>query len=156
MQIPTPISDSCSNNGPCYPNSRSCVTNRLRTFSFHPASLWPPKEDMLSFVAVDLQLEESLQCTFLQVVTVCCLHQPQLTEDLFDTSSANGECHSVYSCDQRVASCKTKAFRVQQGVTKWLGRVLVRMEESAYPEAGSISAFSVFTCDDRRWTSNDG
>ena len=72
---------------------------------------------MLSFVAVDLQLEESLQCTFLQAVTVCCLHQPQLTEDLFDTSSANGECHSVYSCDQRVASCKTKAFRVQQGVS---------------------------------------
>ena len=99
-------------------------------------------------VTVDLQLEESLQCAFFQAVTVCCLHQLQLTEDPFDTSSANGECHSVYSCEQREASCKTKAFRVQQG--EWLGRVLLRMEEFAYPEAGSISAFSVFTCDDRR------
>ncbi len=70
-------------------------------------------------VTVDLQLEESLQCAFFQAVTVCCLHQLQLTEDPLDTSSANGECHSVYSCEQRVVSYKTKAFRLRQGVVAW-------------------------------------
>ena len=97
-----------------------------------------------------------MQCTFLQAVTVCCLHQLQLTEDPFDTSSANGECHSVYSCEQRVASCKTKAFRVQQGVVAWQSTCTGTDGGVCVSEAGSISAFSVFMCDDRRWTSNDG